>query len=227
MLAWHRRKRTTFAVIFLVLLLPPLVVVLTVDSTYWRLLAAFLGGAFLGMGMYAWDSPPEHIDRWRRGAEGERQTAKALRALTRDPEWTVVHDLPGRYGNRDHVVAGPTGVYLLDTKSVMGPASLEMGALTVRATDEPRDTYSLLGLAKAMRGAAAGLSDELSKASRERVWVQPVCVIWPEVEGGPIEQDRVWYISGRDIAEWLSGGPRRERPGTPAISAALTAHTKP
>lgn len=53
---------------------------------------------------------PQHIAAWGVGAEGERLTAKALISLEAKG-YVVLHDrrLPGRLGNVDHVVIGPTG----------------------------------------------------------------------------------------------------------------------
>lgn len=59
---------------------------------------------------------------WERGAEGERETAAALDALPKD-SWTVFHDIrwPGRrFANVDHVVVGPPGVFVIDSKNWSG-----------------------------------------------------------------------------------------------------------
>jgi hypothetical protein len=55
---------------------------------------------------------------WRRGAAGERRTARVLAALERQG-WAVLHDLavPGSRANIDHLVAGPFGVALVDSKN--------------------------------------------------------------------------------------------------------------
>jgi hypothetical protein len=47
---------------------------------------------------------------WRRGAAGERRTARLLAALERQG-WAVLHDLavPGSRANIDHLVIGPGG----------------------------------------------------------------------------------------------------------------------
>lgn len=61
-------------------------------------------------------------DLYERGAEGEEATAAVLTALPVD-EWTVFHDLrwPGRrFANVDHVVIGPPGVFVIDTKNWTG-----------------------------------------------------------------------------------------------------------
>jgi hypothetical protein len=58
---------------------------------------------------------------WRRGARGERRTARALRKLVRQG-WTVLHDVavPGSRANGDHLLIGPPGVFLVDSKAWHG-----------------------------------------------------------------------------------------------------------
>jgi hypothetical protein len=58
---------------------------------------------------------------WRHGAEGERRTARLLAPLERHG-YQVFHDLavPGSPANVDHVVVGPTGVYVIDSKRYRG-----------------------------------------------------------------------------------------------------------
>jgi hypothetical protein len=54
---------------------------------------------------------------WRRGAAGERRTARLLAPLERHG-WAVLHDLaiPGSQANIDHLVIGPGGVLVIDSK---------------------------------------------------------------------------------------------------------------
>jgi hypothetical protein len=58
---------------------------------------------------------------WRHGAAGERRTARLLRRLERDG-YTSLHDLavPGSNANIDHLVIGPTGVVVVDSKQYTG-----------------------------------------------------------------------------------------------------------
>jgi hypothetical protein len=58
---------------------------------------------------------------WRDGARGERATARMLRRLTRHGA-VVFHDvaIPGTPANADHVVIGPAGVVLVDSKRYTG-----------------------------------------------------------------------------------------------------------
>jgi hypothetical protein len=55
--------------------------------------------------------------RWQRGAAGERLTATLLGRLDAG-QFRVLHDLavPGSQANVDHLVIGPTGVFVVDTK---------------------------------------------------------------------------------------------------------------
>lgn len=54
---------------------------------------------------------------WRKGAAGERRTARMLRPLVQDG-YVVLHDraLPRSQANLDHLVIGPSGVVVIDTK---------------------------------------------------------------------------------------------------------------
>jgi hypothetical protein len=63
---------------------------------------------------------------WRRGAVGERRTARLLGQLERHG-WTVLHDLavPGSRANLDHLVIGPGGVFVIDSKQYRGRLKLD------------------------------------------------------------------------------------------------------
>jgi Nuclease-related domain len=74
-----------------------------------------------------WFRPSEQARTWQRGAQGERHTARLLDRLTRDG-FVVFHDLavPGSPANVDHLVIGPTGVFVIDSKQWTG--SVHQGA---------------------------------------------------------------------------------------------------
>jgi hypothetical protein len=66
--------------------------------------------------------PSEHARTWQRGAQGERHTARLLGRLARDG-FVVFHDLavPGNTrANVDHLVIGPTGLFVIDSKQWTG-----------------------------------------------------------------------------------------------------------
>jgi len=61
---------------------------------------------------------------WRDGARGERATARLLRRLGRHGH-VVFHDvaIPGTPANADHLLIGPPGVILVDSKRYTGQVS--------------------------------------------------------------------------------------------------------
>jgi len=58
-----------------------------------------------------------------RGADGENSVAAILERLP--DEFRVINDLTTPYGNLDHVVVGPSGVFCLDTKNWQGVVSAD------------------------------------------------------------------------------------------------------
>jgi hypothetical protein len=70
--------------------------------------------------------PSPEASAWRRGAAGERRTARLLAPLERHG-WAVLHDLavPGSRANLDHLVIGPGGVFAIDSKQYRGHLQLD------------------------------------------------------------------------------------------------------
>lgn len=93
--------------------------------------------------LWKWtDRKMDAIERRRlallRGATGENLVAEKLANFPDD--FCVINDLSTPYGNLDHVVVGPTGVYVLDAKNWRGVvASDGRGELLIngKPTDKP------------------------------------------------------------------------------------------
>lgn len=68
--------------------------------------------------------------KWDKGAEGERRTAAVLSGLAAHG-YVVLDDLsiPGSKANIDHVVVGPTGVTVIETKAYSGNVRVSQGIL--------------------------------------------------------------------------------------------------
>jgi hypothetical protein len=88
------------------------------------LLLGGLGAMAAGWGLRFRPSPDARA--WRRGAAGERRTARLLGPLERQG-WVVLHDLaiPGSRANIDHLAIGPGGVYVIDSKQYRGRLQLD------------------------------------------------------------------------------------------------------
>ena len=64
------------------------------------------------------DQLEKNRQNWQRGAKGENIVGEKLTNFPDD--FCVINDLTTPFGNLDHVVIGPTGVYVLDAKSWRG-----------------------------------------------------------------------------------------------------------
>lgn len=195
--------------------LPLLLLVLAFSLAWPEHRSLYLGiglGSFLTLVLAVGLAAPEHVDRWRRGAEAEKRTGKELSQLVRHG-WTVVNDLPDNHGgNRDHVAIAPSGdVYLLDTKAYGGEISVERGVVRVRWLEDPDDGY-VRDLTPRMKAVAARLAEDLSLGLGSRPWVTPVVVIWGRWAGAPHVHDGVAWVHGRALAERLAAHAGTENP---------------
>src|ERR671933_917984 len=123
-------------------------------------------------------------DRWARGAHAESIVGYVLEKL-RKLGFEVVHDIqqPGE-GNVDHLVSGPSGVFMIETK---------------------RWEYDAWHLRKAKRQAAK-LAAELG------VWVTPVICLARRRPAKPYYHGGVWIL-GREGLGGRGKAPRDEGGG--------------
>ncbi len=88
---------------------------------------------------------------WDSGSDAEETTATALTALL--PTWTVI-DRPtwpgGRFATIDHVVVGPAGVFVIDTKAWTGRVMLEDGVLWQNGQDRSPAVWDAAAAAKSL-----------------------------------------------------------------------------
>lgn len=87
-------------------------------------------GAAAALMYVLWKWPKPDPQRWLRGSAGEVATARVLDRLP-ERKWVVMHDLgvPGSRSNIDHLVIGPTGVWVVDTKTSRGRAVRVIGGV--------------------------------------------------------------------------------------------------
>jgi hypothetical protein len=201
-----------------------------------RHLWIWVGGVFAGMVLtaYVWllESPPAHIERWRTGLEGERHTARALAPLRRSG-FELLHDLPDRdrgatlrCGNLDHVVVSPAGVFLLDSKWLAGEASLAGETVYVQMRDDEDDAYEIPHLARAMRGRALRLQQDIVAQTGIR-FIQPVVVFWNRFQVGTAEAGDVVFLHGSRVASWLEQQPAALSPDAVAAVAERIKRQRP
>ena len=100
-----------------------------------------------------------------RRVEAELRTTHALEDLP-DDAWTVVGDLEwpgGRYGHVDHVVVGPSGVYVIDTKAWGSDVTVFGGVLRYEGHAQDSVVSSLTEAASAVALLTPGVTPRLVK----------------------------------------------------------------
>jgi hypothetical protein len=163
----------------------------------WQLVFAALFGGTLVLLLVGWEIGGDaHSLSWLWGRVGEQQTEDALKAL--DRRWQVIHDVPRERGNWDHVVVGPAGIFLLETKAYRARAVVKDDRLYLGRT-------AING--GALRFSAKSLSGALQNSTSP--WVQPVVVIWGDFPQDRHEDTGVIYLTGRSLAAWLGQQPEK------------------
>lgn len=164
-----------------------------------RLLSA-AAGLLIGMLFVFW-ALGGHVStfRWWLGVMGERETGREIEKL--GPEWHCEHDLVHEHGNWDHVLIGPPGVFLLDSKLLHGTAAagydvLRSGRLTFTGSSFRSGAWRVKELLEERLGFRAP-------------WVQAVVVVWADFPQGRHEEEDVVYLRGDQLQPWLSGLPQK------------------
>jgi hypothetical protein len=176
----------------------------------WAWVAGGVTGAFLALYLTIRDDwVPSHIQNWRTGAEGERRTARELTPLA-SRGWTLAHDLVSPYGNVDHLVVGPAGAYVLDSKVWSGTVEAESHRVCVTW---PSGTNSdQARLIRAIRAACAANATALKRFTGRPVWVTPVIVVWADFPAGHATVNGVEFVRGDQLRNWLEAQPHRLQP---------------
>ena len=157
-----------------------------------RAAACFVLGLFVALAIVTWQMGGDpHNLTWQWGAVGERQTEKLLRNL--DNSWECVHDISRGKGNWDHVLIGPAGVFLLDSKRFTGTSVAVDDQLRLG-----RHSYGGSGF----RGNALSLKEELETRA-PTPWVKAVVVIWGDFPQRRYEENKVAYLQSDELIEWL------------------------
>jgi hypothetical protein len=166
------RERQIWMLLGLVLALAFLVVAASLDKR--SVLLTLVGLAFL---LFLRRIVYRLIDdsaKWKRGAASEEAVGEALDELP--AEFTVQHDLRQEFeGNVDHLVSGPTGVFMIETK---------------------HRSFKTTDLAKARRQAKK-LNDELG------TWVTPVICLDKRRANRPYKNRGVWIVSRELLVDWI------------------------
>jgi Nuclease-related domain len=140
--------------------------------------------------------PSPEATAWRRGAGGERRTARLLAPLERHG-WAVLHDLalPGSRANLDHLAIGPGGVFVIDSKQYRGRLQLDPSG---------RLWHGRYPLAPAL-GAVSFEADQAARVLPDpNVVVLPIVAVHgAQVPWGKVVVDGVPVVSARRLPTML------------------------
>jgi len=157
---------------------------------------------------------------WAAGADGERRVAEILGTLGQ--EWVVLHDRllwPGMTdSNVDHVVVGPGGIFLIDTKNRSGDITVFNGGLFQHTVDA--DGHKVSRNLQAELRKATWASSEMTK--RLGAMVVPVICMAGSREGN---LKSVRYVQDVSVvpATLLTAWLRAQAPRMPAANLAAWA----
>jgi hypothetical protein len=137
---------------------------------------------------------------WRRGAAGERRTARLLGPLERRG-WAVLHDLaiPGTQANIDHLVIGPGGVVVIDSKQYRGRLQLDHYGMLWHGR------HLLVSTLRKVRWEADQADEVLGIAEVQVAAV--VAVHGSSVPWGRVDTDGVTVIPARRVSDLLQALP--------------------
>jgi Nuclease-related domain len=140
--------------------------------------------------------PSPEARAWRRGAAGERRTARLLAVLERHG-WAVLHDLalPRSRANIDHLVIGPGGVFVIDSKQYRGRLQLDPSG---------RLWHGRYPLAPTVRAASFEADQAAQVLPDPGVVVVPIVAVHGvQVPWGKVVMDGVPVVAARRLPSML------------------------
>ncbi len=146
-----------------------------------------LGGPFIGfiLALIPWVISAQYFSYsniWHLGAAGEEKVAQVLESLGNS--YHVIHDfrLPGQRGNFDHIVMGPNGIFLIETKNHKGTIKCNGDEWRQEKVGQLGTIYDgvLRNPSLQVKGNAALFSDFIKQRLKKNIWVNPIIVFTNE-----------------------------------------------
>ena len=174
-------------------------------------LAGLLAGVAMAFFILMRETPPPWIGQYLTGAVGEEKTAKAVEPLLR-AGWFIAHDLDRGRFNIDHLLVGPAGVFVLETKNLHGSVVLDGDQATLTRPGRERPDYQGSWWAREGRSHAADANSFFRQRVQVRPWVTAVVVLWADFPQRKYDGDKVTFVHGDDLVTWLQAQPERLKP---------------
>jgi hypothetical protein len=190
-----RRRRPRILAVGAVFAVGGVVVLLTV-SPLWGGVVLLFDLVLVTSALFA---TPNSITAWQTGAEGELRTGRLLEPLTAEG-FRILHDrkIPGSRANIDHIVIGPPGIYVVETKSLGGSLQIRDDEVFVSGR---RRTKMIDEVKREALAVQTALADEIAAHGRT---VSPIiCVHRADLPWLRSEVAGVRIVSGKDLVNRL------------------------
>ena len=146
---------------------------------------------------------PDWIENYRLGADGESGPLVCC-AGWRTSRGACITALRSGRAIDDHIVLGPRGIFMLDTKCRSGHISVDSGQLVIRRNLNARPKREALASTSTRR--ATELAEMIACDTHYRPWVQSAIVIWGEFDEAVTESEGVTFLHGEQLIAWLTTG---------------------
>jgi Nuclease-related domain len=145
---------------------------------------------------------PYDVIRWERGAQGERATAGYLTALE-DAGFISFHNrwVAGLRGDVDHIAVGPSGIFVIETKTTKAKVEVIRDRLLLADHDKQEWVDQVTREAMAVQIALRDLVDPLHRT------VSPVLCVHGTGPGIGRTVAGVQVVSGARLVAALSSAP--------------------
>ena len=150
--------------------------------------------------MVLWRKGLRRVESFFKGARGEERVAALLATLPGG--WHVFNDFVAGGHHVDHVVAGPAGVFSVETKSWRGSVTVEEGEILLNGSLPDRAPVT-----QATREAAA-VKAALKRAGWEKGDVMPVLCFASDTFAGVQQMvGAAEVVNARDVTAWMQSRP--------------------
>jgi hypothetical protein len=149
------------------------------------------------------------VQGWASSLEARRRTDLALRELVA-AGWQVTPDVQLRgVGTRGHLLVGPTGSYVVDSRAWSGVVTVDSKGATVTPADGPGSAWTARGQHRSLAPAAGAVVRAMTAATGTAIPApRAVVVVWAPFPDRVAVSAGVTYVAGEHLAEWISTQPR-------------------
>ena len=151
----------------------------------------------------------DRVHGWSVTAEGRHRTWLALRSLD-GAAWRIARHIRLPDGSQaDHLVTGPSGAYLLDSRAWRGVVTVDHKGATITPGGRPEAAWTARGQHSSLAPAAAALGRIPSAAGGRLPPPRAVVVVWATFPERLALSGGITYVAGDHLVEWLSDQARR------------------